>query len=497
MNYIKPKILIGFFLFSILLSITKAGSNYNEPILVNELYFEVQVTDDNKVELRWNKYIPKNFNYYKVIRSQTNPNPVYPDDGYIKYSSDPNYTYYLDTKPPEGKVYYRVCSIAKPDRYCSETLSVDIDKNEKKGDENINEQTEKKEEEKNNEQTDKKTDFYDIETNIYKTAIKYLLNKKIVQGYTEDKTDIKVFKPDQKISRAEFIKILVESIYKEEFYPSSNYSLGCFSDIEKNAWYENYICFAKSRGIIDGYNDGTFGPQDSINFVEAAKILVNVYGLDKEDIEGEWYTSYVKSLQKNSFIAETITSLNKNINRGEMAEMIWRIQENITNKESKELIHDSIANKDYEGWKNFDSNEYSFYYPSNWYHGIKRGWDYLSEEKDYIDNLSTPYYMNVDTYLVTYFKNGSNTLRINNYFDHPEIEALEMQINGIQALRRKFRAPRGTIVNGRETGENEIILQYTYLTDDGVIVLQYFNASSNEDYGVTTFDKIGYSVKKK
>ena len=80
------------------------------------------------------------------------------------------------------------------------------------------------------------------------------------------------------------------------------------------------------------------------------------------------------------------------------------------------------------------------------------------------------------------------------YFDHPEIEAVDYTINGLTALRRKFRAPSGTVVNGRTTGENEIIIIYTYRNGTNVHVLQFFNAAGNEDYGVENFDKIARSL---
>lgn len=58
----------------------------------------------------------KNFNYYKIVASQTNPNPVYPKDGYLYYSSDKSTTdwsvdvtgksYNQSPKLESGKTYY-------------------------------------------------------------------------------------------------------------------------------------------------------------------------------------------------------------------------------------------------------------------------------------------------------------------------------------------------------------------------------------------------------
>lgn len=48
-----------------------------------------------------------------------------------------------------------------------------------------------------------------------------------------------------------------------------------FSDTDSSAWYAYYICEAKRDEIIEGYSDGTFRPAGNINFAEAAKIIVN------------------------------------------------------------------------------------------------------------------------------------------------------------------------------------------------------------------------------
>ena len=47
----------------------------------------------------------------------------------------------------------------------------------------------------------------------------------------------------------------------------------CFNDVAANQWYTQYICFAKAQGIVEGYEDGSFKPGREVNFVEALKIM--------------------------------------------------------------------------------------------------------------------------------------------------------------------------------------------------------------------------------
>ncbi|MBN2306964.1 S-layer homology domain-containing protein, partial [Candidatus Peregrinibacteria bacterium] len=109
---------------AITLATGSASSGYNEPILEEALEFEA-VLDGDQVNTSWVKYAPEGFNYYKVIRSTTNPDPVYPDDGYIQAIGDADTTSYVDHDVPEGVSYYRVCSIVNPNRYCSHVVTIE------------------------------------------------------------------------------------------------------------------------------------------------------------------------------------------------------------------------------------------------------------------------------------------------------------------------------------------------------------------------------------
>lgn len=51
-----------------------------------------------------------------------------------------------------------------------------------------------------------------------------------------------------------------------------------FADIPAGAWYAGDVCLAKEKGVIAGYPDGTFKPDANVNFAEAAKIIVTAFG---------------------------------------------------------------------------------------------------------------------------------------------------------------------------------------------------------------------------
>lgn len=131
----KILFLVFFFGMNIVAASASEGSNdaVFAPVETNSQFALQGKMVDNTVILQWipvAKLKPEWFNYYKIVRSERNTNPVYPDDGYIDYSSDPGLSTYTDKSPLYGKAYYRVCMIydanstgLKP-RYCSNTVAL-------------------------------------------------------------------------------------------------------------------------------------------------------------------------------------------------------------------------------------------------------------------------------------------------------------------------------------------------------------------------------------
>ena len=182
--------------------------------------------------------------------------------------------------------------------------------------------------------SDSLASFTDVSgDHVNKTAIEYLKENGVIGGYPDG-----TFKPDNTINRAEFLKIIIGmSGYNPDQDPSGYdiYSLTGlnFSDIESGAWYIPYLRKAVEDGIINGYPDGTFKPANEIKFVEAAKIIVNSFGFEVSEDKEIWYKPYVEELTENKRVSRTVNSFSKNITRGEMSEMVWRVKEDIRKNE--------------------------------------------------------------------------------------------------------------------------------------------------------------------
>src|SRR3989338_6447782 len=161
----------------------------------------------------------------------------------------------------------------------------------------------------------------------YSKAINALQEAGVVEGYADGS-----FKATARINRAEFLKIILES--RGDIADLKN----CFPDVE-DEWFANYVCTAKSEGIVAGYPDGSFKPEQEINFVEASKILALAYGQKIDQNSPDWYEPYARAIEASSAIPPSINGLDQRLSRGEMAEMMWRLSANITDQPTKGYLN--------------------------------------------------------------------------------------------------------------------------------------------------------------
>ena len=63
----------------------------------------------------------------------------------------------------------------------------------------------------------------------------------------------------------------------------------CFPDVAKE-WFAPFVCYAKEQGWVGGYPDGSFRPSATVNKVEAIKMIVNSQGYPVPDtVSGRLY----------------------------------------------------------------------------------------------------------------------------------------------------------------------------------------------------------------
>lgn len=97
----------------------------------------------------------------------------------------------------------------------------------------------------------------------YEDSVAYVYRHDLMSGFSED-----TFGPNAALSRAQLCQIL----YNMEGRPAVTGS-GSFSDLADGAWYTDAVTWAASKGIVDGYGGGLFGPDVNITREQLASIL--------------------------------------------------------------------------------------------------------------------------------------------------------------------------------------------------------------------------------
>ena len=87
------------------------------------------------------------------------------------------------------------------------------------------------------------------------------------------------FQPNGTLTRAAFVTMLGRMAGVKD----TDYTTSVFRDVPDGEWYTSFVAWATENGIVDGYGDGIFLPQNNITRQEMAKIMakyLNWKGLD-------------------------------------------------------------------------------------------------------------------------------------------------------------------------------------------------------------------------
>ncbi len=104
------------------------------------------------------------------------------------------------------------------------------------------------------------------------------------------------FPPDTTISRAEFTAMLVKAFHLD----ITNGRV--FKDTERH-WAKDYIAVAHAYGIVSGYSDTAFGPDDPITREQVAAILAKAAAFKKSDAGSAFTDSETISPWANDAVA--------------------------------------------------------------------------------------------------------------------------------------------------------------------------------------------------
>lgn len=169
----------------------------------------------------------------------------------------------------------------------------------------------------------------DIDGHWASKQMQYLIDEGLMKGYEDGS-----YKPDGKVTRAEFTSFLVRSLKLEEAAQIS------FHDVDPSHWYYTNVAKAVHSGLVAGDDKGNFNPNKNISREEMASMLkrtlqyLHIEGKDMtfvfsdSDKISDWAVkdvNYVLSLGIMAGQPNNKFAPRDNATRGEAATVLYRV----------------------------------------------------------------------------------------------------------------------------------------------------------------------------
>lgn len=154
-------------------------------------------------------------------------------------------------------------------------------------------------------------------------------NRAWVKGYPDG-----TFRPDASITRAEFSVMLWRTLDLSR-YDGSN----PFQDIDTDCWYYHEVMDLYNAGIVEGYGNGVFGPEELLTREMAFKMIAKAFDLSADDNHSyeifkdykevsSWAIPSISALTEKNYISGVGSRKlmpQRSLRRGEMAKLLITI----------------------------------------------------------------------------------------------------------------------------------------------------------------------------
>ena len=164
--------------------------------------------------------------------------------------------------------------------------------------------------------------FSDVaETDNYAKAIETLSALGIITGDDQDEDGVMDFRPEDTITRAEVTAIIsrIQGINGAAAVATE------FTDVPATHWASGYVAQAAGQGIVNGYGDGTFGPEDNVTYEQMIKMLMETLGYRPfANDNGGYPAGYTTAASRYGVLDEVIGGgIGVEASRGMVAQMVY------------------------------------------------------------------------------------------------------------------------------------------------------------------------------
>lgn len=190
------------------------------------------------------------------------------------------------------------------------------------------------------------------EDDNYYEAIEMLSKLNILTGDDKDGDGVMDFRPNDTITRAEVAAV----VCRIQNLNGLSQTATPFTDVPSSHWASGYVAQAAGQGIINGYGDGNFGPEDEVTYEQAVKMFVETLGYTPfVNANGGYPTGHLTAAARYGVLDGVVgASVGAQATRGQVAQMAFNaidtplMDRSSYGKDEEFTIFDGTNNKSFE-----------------------------------------------------------------------------------------------------------------------------------------------------
>ena len=190
------------------------------------------------------------------------------------------------------------------------------------------------------------------EDDNYYEAIEMLSKLNILTGDDKDGDGVMDFRPNDTITRAEVAAV----VCRIQNLNGLSQTATPFTDVPSSHWASGYVAQAAGQGIINGYGDGNFGPEDQVTYEQAVKMFVETLGYTPfVNAQGGYPTGHLTAAARYGVLDGVVgASVGAQATRGQVAQMAFNaidtplMDRSSYGKDEEFTIFDGTNNKSFE-----------------------------------------------------------------------------------------------------------------------------------------------------
>ncbi len=159
--------------------------------------------------------------------------------------------------------------------------------------------------------------FPDVNSNAdYAEAVDYMSEIGIMVGNEQGN-----FNPVKTVTRAEMATVICRLMGEDEGSPTEQ---ALFPDVPVGHWANSYVSKAAELGVVNGYDNGNFGPADTVTYEQAVTMVMRAMGCEGfAQASGGYPDGYLTVAEEFGYLGGLHLSIGDKMSRSDVAVLLY------------------------------------------------------------------------------------------------------------------------------------------------------------------------------